>query len=66
MAQTICPKCGGTIFELATISPRAANFKFRVIQCVSCGTPIPTTEYLNLGDLLQEVIERLERIEKKQ
>ena len=66
MAKTICPRCGPTTFELATVSPQGARFQFRVIQCVSCGTPIPTIEYLNIGDLLEDVIERLERIEKKQ
>ena len=63
MATTTCPKCGGTSFEVAPISPRLGKFKKAVVQCASCGTPIPVMDDLNVADQTEKILERLDRID---
>lgn len=65
MAKTTCPKCNGVTFEVTTISPKGGRFKKTVIQCASCGTPIPASDYQNVGDQTEKILERLEEIEKR-
>jgi predicted RNA-binding Zn-ribbon protein involved in translation (DUF1610 family) len=64
MANTSCPKCGVTSFEVATISPRGTKFKKSVVQCASCGSPIAAGDFVNLGSQMESVFDRLDRIEK--
>jgi hypothetical protein len=65
MATTTCPKCNGNNFEVATISPRGGRFQKTVIQCASCGTPIAVSDFLNIGDQTEKILERLDEIEKR-
>ncbi|MES0489883.1 MAG: hypothetical protein ABUK01_07835 [Leptospirales bacterium] len=58
MATTTCGKCENTTFEMKEIEPKDSSYKFGVIQCASCGTPVSTLA-------LAYISERIEEIEKK-
>jgi hypothetical protein len=47
MATTTCSKCGGKRFESVVVSPKGATVKVTVVQCVACGVPIGTMEFLS-------------------
>jgi len=40
MANSICPKCGGTQFESAPLTVRGESLRPTAIQCASCGAII--------------------------
>jgi hypothetical protein len=65
VAKTTCPKCNGSFFEIATISPIGGRFKKTVIQCTSCGTPIAASDFLNVGEQTEKILERLDEIERR-
>jgi predicted nucleic-acid-binding Zn-ribbon protein len=62
MAVTKCPKCGHTRFELRTLEPSGAQYKYNFFQCVSCGTPVGVAEYFNAGVLLRKQNAALKKI----
>jgi hypothetical protein len=40
MAVSICLKCAGHSFELASFTPLGARHKLTIVQCSGCGAPI--------------------------
>lgn len=45
MAFSKCPKCNGTLWELAEVEPGGSNFKWFFVQCSSCGAPVGVVDY---------------------
>lgn len=60
MASSKCPKCDGSIFELALKDNiKGANFKMYFVQCASCGTVIGVADYLDTASLLDKIAKKL-------
>lgn len=59
MAQSTCPKCGNSGFELVENTPKGAAFKFMFIQCSSCGCVVGVTDYHNTASLLERIAKAL-------
>lgn len=53
MANSKCPHCDGTRFELKTIEARGAQYQHNFIQCGGCGAPFGVLEYHNVGALFE-------------
>jgi len=62
MAYSKCPHCQNSSFELKEVSPSKSNFKLHFVQCSSCGAPLGTIEYMNIGSLLAKQNEAIKRI----
>ena len=62
MARSTCPKCDNHSFEVVIDSPSKSNFKMAYIQCTSCGAVVGVTEYYNIGNKLQELEEKIEKL----
>ena len=58
MANSKCPHCSGTRFELKSIAAEGARYKLNFIQCAGCGAPFGVMEYYDIGSLFkdQEVV----------
>ncbi len=52
MASSTCIKCGGHLFEIKQIEPIGSAYKLHLVQCATCGGPVGTQDYFNLGSLL--------------
>jgi len=62
MAFSTCGKCGHRFWEIAQVEPRGSAFKLYFVQCASCGTPVGTMEYDNIGALLLKQNEAIKQI----
>ncbi len=60
MAQSTCPKCENTSFEIAENSPKGSRFKFTFIQCDRCGAVVGVVDYYNVGNILTKIGAHLE------
>ena len=59
MAQSKCPKCDATSFEIMENSPKNSNFKIIFIQCSNCGCVVGTMDYFNLGAKINELEQKV-------
>jgi len=62
MANTACPKCKGSHFEVVLNTPSGSNFSLVFVQCAKCGVPIGVTNYHYSGALLKEQELAIERL----
>lgn len=63
--QSKCSKCDGTFFELIEKEPRNSNYKYIFVQCTKCGNVVGVVDYFNNGNLLNQVLDKLNNIERK-
>jgi hypothetical protein len=54
VAQSKCPHCSSTVFQLIDAEPDNARFPLKFIQCAQCGAPVGVLEDVNLGSALQK------------
>lgn len=60
MATSVCPKCGGSQFEIALHdNVKNARVKFYFIQCSACGCVVGTHEYHNIGTLIYKLAKKM-------
>lgn len=64
MSSSKCGNCGSYSFELVA-QPKVEHslFTLTFVQCTSCGVPIGAMDYLNIGDKLNTLEERIKLIE---
>jgi predicted nucleic-acid-binding Zn-ribbon protein len=62
MANSKCPHCKSTSFELQEVSPTKSKYKLNFIQCSSCGAPFGITEYYNTTAMLEKQNEAIKKI----
>jgi len=55
MAQSKCPKCDATQFEVKIIKPELSKFDIALVQCAKCGSVVGSLESSNLGARLANV-----------
>ncbi len=63
MAESICVRCGQTRFEMKeapSINDKTSHNTWFFVQCANCGGVVGVLDYF----AHQQVVERLERIEK--
>ncbi len=65
MAQSTCPKCDNTRFEVKHAEPKNSNFVLAFIQCTSCGAVVGVMDYQNVGYHLQRQNEAIKQIAQK-
>lgn len=65
MAVSKCPKCDHTSFEIKDVVPQGATYKYRFIQCASCGAVVGTLEHLPLGPNIEAIWTLVQRIALK-
>jgi len=56
-----CPRtdCPGTSFEMKELKVLGAKFRQMAIQCSSCGAVVGTTDFVNVGALLENLANKL-------
>ena len=54
-----CPKCDKTFFEVIEETPTNSNWKMFFIRCSSCKVVVGTSEFLNLGNQILKIQEKL-------
>lgn len=59
MARSSCPKCGNGHFEMVENSPKGSDFKLTFIQCSSCGAVVGVMDYYNIGNIVNQIAEKL-------
>jgi uncharacterized Zn finger protein len=59
MAQSSCPKCGRTSFEVAETMPLNVDYKLLFVQCASCGAVIGAVDLYNIAFLVYELDQKL-------
>lgn len=59
MAQSKCPKCGYTAFEVVEHTPIDSNFELFFVQCASCGCVVGTHEYAHIGTMIHTLARKL-------
>lgn len=47
-----CSACGSHLFELVEQEPRGSSMKVNFVQCSSCGVPVGTMDYFNIGSIV--------------
>lgn len=55
MAQSRCPKCNNSTFEIVEQEPKNSSYKLMFVQCSSCGSVIGVLDYFNIGTLLKKL-----------
>jgi hypothetical protein len=70
MANSQCPRCKNTSFEIIHNSAGGLPYQLCFVQCSSCGTPYGVVETQNIGTVLHEqdkivddILSRLKHIE---
>jgi uncharacterized Zn finger protein len=59
MAQSKCPKCESTSFELVLRTPSGSDYQLSFIQCSQCGGVVGVLDFYNIGDLILRLAEKL-------
>lgn len=59
MAQSICPKCSSSVFEVVEHQPKGSTFPLNFTQCSTCGCVVGVTEQYNVGKLIQLLANKL-------
>lgn len=59
MAQSKCPKCENTVFEMRTMSPLGATFKVCFVQCSKCGTVVGVVDQNDTLAVLSPIYTKL-------
>ena len=59
MAQSTCPKCTSTAFEIKELTVRESNFRLMAVQCSSCGAVVSVQEYNNIGEAINRLANQL-------
>ena len=54
-----CPCCPSTSFEVSIETPKNSNFKLQFIRCSACGVVVGTTEYYNIGAMIEALAIKL-------
>jgi hypothetical protein len=66
MAISVCPKCGGDLFELKTnTSVAGSTFAISMVQCRICGTVVGTLEANNNAAMLFQIADAIKIIGEK-
>lgn len=63
MARSECGYCDNRTFELAEVSPMKSNYKMYFVQCSNCGAPVGVVPFFDLATRMDEVEERVKKIE---
>ena len=59
MAQSKCPGCWNTSFELVVKTPSGSDFALNFIQCSRCGGVVGVLESYNIGELILSLAKKL-------
>ena len=62
MAWSTCPKCDNHSFELVENTPRKSSFKLMFVQCTSCGAVVGVLDYYNIGQRINELEGKIDRL----
>ena len=59
MAQSKCPRCEHSTFEMKDAAPSGGNFKVTFVQCGSCGTVVGVMDSVNVPVLIEKLAQKL-------
>jgi len=59
MAQSKCPKCDTTRFEVKTIKPELSKFDVALVQCAACGSVVGALQSSNIFEALVDIEKHL-------
>lgn len=59
MAQSKCPKCGSTSFELVENAPSGSDYRLNFVQCSQCGGVVGVLDFYSIGDLILRLAKKL-------
>jgi hypothetical protein len=56
-----CPRsdCNSTQFEMKELKVKNSQYRLNAIQCTSCGAVVGVSEWLNLGQALAKIGDKL-------
>ena len=59
MANTTCPKCPSTTFEMKETKVNNSSYRLLFVQCARCGAAIGVQEYHNTGALIYKLAKKM-------
>jgi endogenous inhibitor of DNA gyrase (YacG/DUF329 family) len=59
MAQSKCPECGNTTFEIEYEKPLRTRFQIAFVKCSKCGTVVGVTDKNDTAALLAPIYKKL-------
>ncbi|WP_137742607.1 hypothetical protein R0L47_05540 [Pectobacterium polonicum] len=59
MANTTCPKCPSTSFEMKETKIKGSNYRHFFVQCSACGAAIGVQDFYNTGALLSKICRKI-------
>lgn len=62
MAESRCPKCTSSSFEVEIESPENSKFKYSFIRCASCKTVVGVSEAYYNSDILIKLCKAIKDI----
>jgi hypothetical protein len=62
MAQSRCPKCLKTEFELKESAPVGSRYKLWMVQCAACGAVVGTMEFVSVGSMVANLEKDVKRL----
>jgi len=65
MAESKCPKCNHTKFELKAHRLGTGGYSYNLVQCASCGTVVGVVDDRNIPHMLGMILKHLEDIESR-
>ncbi len=65
MANSACPKCAKSSFEIKEATPAKSHYKIWFVQCSNCGTIVGTMPYFDAGLISKDNQEQIKIIQKQ-
>jgi transcription initiation factor TFIIIB Brf1 subunit/transcription initiation factor TFIIB len=62
MANSKCPKCESTSFEVVINSPKGSAYKMAFVQCSSCGCVVGIMDYYNIGTKVSDLEKKIDNL----
>ena len=59
MANSTCPKCASTRFEMKEHKPAGSKFPIMFVQCANCGAVVGITDFHNVPLLLERMARQI-------
>jgi len=60
MAQSKCPRCENTNFEMKYDSPLGATYQVSLVQCAQCGAVVGVTDRNDTAAVIDPISRKLE------
>jgi len=65
MANSTCPKCARSWFEVKEAEPTNSQYKIVFVQCSGCGTVVGTMPYYDAGVVSKQNQEEIAQIKEQ-